>query len=126
METHVKKGSNKRKGRDQSLRINQKFQRNSRPKRNFPSFECFTCHKMGNIARNFPLKAEHLKKRNKKFHAHAVENDDPFEEKNNGDEESTEGYVLISTLTEPVSNGSDTWLVESGSSRHMTGYKDSL
>ena len=89
MKTHAKKGSNKRKLRDQSPKINQKFQRNSRPKRDFSSFECFSRHNMGHIARNYPLKAEQLKKRNKKFHAHAVEDDDAIEEKNNEVDNST-------------------------------------
>ena len=51
---------------------------------------------MGHIARNCPLKEEQLKK---KLHAHAAEENEPVEEKNNGDEESTEEYVLISALT---------------------------
>ena len=40
--------------------------------------------------------------------------------------DSCEEYVLISTLTGSVSHGSDTWLVDSGASKHMIGYKDSL
>jgi hypothetical protein len=33
---------------------------------------------------------------------------------------------LISALIGTVTHGSDTWLVDSGASKHMTGYKDSL
>ena len=33
---------------------------------------------------------------------------------------------MISALTGSVSPGNDTWLVYSGASKHMTGYKDSL
>jgi hypothetical protein len=33
---------------------------------------------------------------------------------------------LISALTGTITHGSDTWLVDSGVSRHMIGYKDSL
>ena len=81
---------------------------------------------MGHIARNCHLKEEQFKKRNKNFHAHAVEDDDPIEEKTNEDEDSNEEYVLISSLTGSVSHGSDTWLVDNGASKHMIGYKDSL
>ena len=35
-------------------------------------------------------------------------------------------YVLISALTCTVTHGNDTWLVDSGASKHMTGYKDYL
>ena len=33
---------------------------------------------------------------------------------------------MISTLTGIITHGSDTWLVDSGASKHMIGYKDSL
>ena len=45
---------------------------------------------MGHTARNSPLKAEQFKKRNKKFHAHAVEDDDSYIETNNEYGDSTE------------------------------------
>ena len=59
--------------------------------------------------------------------AHAAEDDDQENEKRTReDEDSCEEYVLISALTGSVSHGSDTWLVDSCASKHMTGYKDSL
>ena len=81
---------------------------------------------MGHIARNCPLKQEQFKKGNKKFHAHAVEDDDSIEEKANEYEYSNEEYVLISSLIGSLTHGSDTWLVDNGASKHMIGYKDSL
>ena len=82
---------------------------------------------MGHISINFPLKEEQLKKRNKSFQAHAAEDDDQEDEKRTKeDEDSYEEYVLISALMGSVSHGSDTWLVDSGASKHMTCYKDSL
>ena len=33
---------------------------------------------------------------------------------------------LVSALTGTITDSSDTWLVDSGASRHMTGYRDSL
>jgi hypothetical protein len=42
------------------------------------------------------------------------------------EDDSDEEYVLISSLTGMVTHGSDTWLVDSGASKHMIGYKDSL
>ena len=35
-------------------------------------------------------------------------------------------YVLIFALTGTITHGSDTWLVDSGASKHMSGFKDSL
>ena len=63
--SHAKKGKNKRNDRDQSPRRNQIFQRNTNPKMEFSSVECFTCHNMGHIAINFLLKQYQFKKRNK-------------------------------------------------------------
>ena len=63
----------------------------------------------------------------KRFQAHVVEDSDQEVEKEaKKDEESSEEYVLISTIAWSVSQGNDTWLVDSGASKHMTGYKDSL
>ena len=39
---------------------------------------------------------------------------------------SSEEYVLISTLTRSVSPRNDTWLIDSGASKCMTGFKESL
>ena len=33
---------------------------------------------------------------------------------------------MISVLTGTVTHGSDTWLIDSGASKHMSGYKDSF
>ena len=55
------------------------------------------------------------------FHAHvAKDSDREVEEEEKKDEESSKEYVLISALTVSVSQGNDTWLVDSGASKHMT------
>ena len=62
--------------------------------------------------------------KNKRFQDHtAEENDQEYEERNKENEYSCEYYVLISALTGPVSPGNDTWLVDSGSYKHMIVYK---
>ena len=40
--------------------------------------------------------------------------------------QSDEEYVLISALTSTVTHGNNDWLVDSGASKHMTGYKESF
>ena len=37
-----------------------------------------------------------------------------------------EEYVLFSTLSGPVTPREDTWLIDSGASKHMTGQKKTL
>jgi hypothetical protein len=78
---------------------------------------------MGHIAKNFPARKEEYKKRNKRHHARAVEDEEPpmkmFKE-------NIEDYVLISALSGSVSHGEDTWLIDSGASKHMTGQRNIL
>ena len=63
----------------------------------------------------------------KRQHAHVAKDYEPTNkrfrrEKDDSDEE----YVLISALTGTISHGSNDWFVDSGASKHMTGYKESF
>lgn len=61
---------------------------------------------------------------NKRHHANAAE-EGPSQKKertNNFDIE----YSLISALTGTVTHGNDTWLVDSGAYKHMTGFQEYL
>jgi hypothetical protein len=40
--------------------------------------------------------------------------------------EQIEDYVLISSLSGSMSPGEDTWLIDSGASKNMTGQRDIL
>ena len=63
----------------------------------------------------------------RRFQAHAAEDSDQGEkEETKKDEDSSEEYVMISALTGSVSPGNDTWLIDSGASKHMIGFKESL
>ena len=86
------------------------------------------------ITRNCPLKREEYKKRNnyKRHHAHLAEDEDEEEEEEEGPqrkqarEEEAEEYVLFSALFGSVTPREDTWLIDSGASKHMTGQKKIL
>jgi hypothetical protein len=78
---------------------------------------------MGHISKNFLARREEYKKRNKRHHAHTVEDEEP---PTNMIKEKIEEYVLISSLSGLVSPGEDTWLIDSGSSKHMTGQREIL
>ena len=42
------------------------------------------------------------------------------------DSSSEDEYVLISALTGNITHGSNDWLIDSGASKHMIGFKESL
>ena len=81
---------------------------------------------MGHIARHCPLKKDQFKKKNQKYHSHAAEENKSDKERATENEDSSEEYVLISSLTGAITHGSDTWLINSGASKHMIRHKDSL
>jgi hypothetical protein len=101
-----------------------KFQKGQR---NNPNIICFCCQKMGHIARKCSLiQRPREKKGDKRNHVHTTENYETPKKVAKEDESSDEEYVLISALTGTFTHGSDIWLVDSGASKHVTGYKDSL
>ena len=62
--------------------------------------------------------------KNKLVQIPVEDNDQEDGERAKENEYSYEEYVLIYSLTGSVSRGNDTWIVDSGASKHMTGYKD--
>jgi hypothetical protein len=102
----------------------QKYHKGQRKGKDFSSYQCYHCDKMGHIAKNYPAGKEEYKKRNnKRHHSHVAEDDEP-PKKVTRDE--IEDYVLFSALSESVTPGEDTWLINSSASKHMTGQKDIL
>jgi len=80
---------------------------------------------MGHIAKFCPCAKEQTNKRkSKRHHAHAAEDDEPV--RKGREEDSDDEYTLISTLTVTITHGIDTWLIDSGASKHMTGNKKAL
>ena len=55
----------------------------------------------------------------------AAEEEGPSQKKERNDNSNNE-YSLISALTGMVTSGNNTWLVNSGASNHMTGFKNYL
>jgi hypothetical protein len=59
----------------------------------------------------------------KRHHAHATEDDEPPKKLA---KEEIEEYVLFSALLGYMTVGEETWLIDSGASKHMTGEKNTL
>ena len=65
----------------------------------------------------------------RRHHAHAAEDDELSRKRSryeSEDSSSEEEYVLISALTGNITHGSDDWLIASGASKHMMGFKESF
>lgn len=64
-----------------------------------------------------------------KHHASAAAEEEELRRRtreSSSDQERREEYYLVSTLSGSFTNSKDSWLVDSGASRHMTGYKGVL
>ena len=64
-------------------------------------------------------------------HAHLVEDEDEEKEeegppRKQAREEYAQEYVLFSALSRSITPREDTWLIDSGASKHMTGQKKTL
>ena len=73
------------------------------------------------MSKNGSKKKNNSKRRH---HAHTIEDDDPPRKKVK--QESEYEYVLISDLMGTITHGSKYWLIDSGASKHMTGFKESF
>jgi hypothetical protein len=78
---------------------------------------------MGHIAKFCPTRREEYKRKQKRHHAHAVEDEEPPAKMLR---EQIKDHVLISALSGSITPGEDTWLIGNGASKHMTGQKDIL
>ena len=93
---------------------------------------CYTCDEIGHFSRHCPMNMNGSKKKKnskRKHHAHIAEDDDPPRKKvkqESEDSSSDDEYVLISTLTETVTHGRKDWIIDSGASKHMIGFKESF
>jgi hypothetical protein len=74
---------------------------------------------MGHKVNNCPVRKEEYKRKHKRQHAHISEDEEP-------PMKMIKDHVLISALSGSVSPREDTWLIDSGASKHMTGKKNTL
>jgi transposase InsO family protein len=135
--THTKGGRKKpyfqketHKEPQQSNKFNHKeshprrFQKKGqRKERDYSSVQCYHCDKMGHIAKFCPARREEYKRKHKRLHAHVVEDEEPLTKMIR---EQIKDYVLISALSRSVTPGEDTWFIDSGASKHMTGQRNIL
>ena len=81
-------------------------------------FQCYNCRKYDHYAKQ----CQGSQKR--KHHASTADVDEDAPPKRSRNDDHTKFF--ISALAGMVPTTSDTWLIDSGASRHMTGYKENL
>ena len=103
-----KKGKNKNNKRKRNFH----GKGQSKQKKDLSKIQCFRCDLYGHYAINCPDRS--------KPQASFAKS----EKSNEGNE--YEKYVFYSTLSSQISTKRNTWIVDSRSSRHITGYQDNL
>ena len=101
-------------------------------RKNISRSRCYTCDEIWHFEKDCRKNNNHSQKKKgkkRRHHAHVAENDEPSKKRSryeSEDSSSEDEYVLISTLTGNITHGSDDWLIDSGASKHMTGFKNPL
>jgi hypothetical protein len=119
LSSHAKKG--RRKRRSFSKAFNDK-KTSAAPgheqRKDISRIQCFRCDKYGHIAQNCPNRKKGSQ------HASTVDVDSKPPQRDEGIKD--EAFFFISALSDTVPTDSDIWLIHSGASRHMTGYREHL
>ena len=76
---------------------------------------------MRHIEKLCPARQEEYNRKHKRHHVHAVEDEEPPAKMIR---EQIKDHVLISALSGSVTPREDTWLIDSGASKHLTGQID--
>ena len=103
---------------------------------NLSHIRCFQCDQLGHYAKDckkFPSQGKRGgKSKRKKFHALAVveegeEKQQPQKRMTRvATKEEKQECFLVSALSGSITDVEHIWLIDSGASRHMTGFKDSI
>ena len=140
VEAHIVAREEKMGSEDQALTVHSKSHSKTTKRRShhfrgkhshkYNTRKDYTCDEAGHYARNCPKKQKLIKRSNKRIHhAHAAEDDEPSKKRSRYESEdslSEEEFVLIFALTGNITHGSNDWLIDSGASKHMTGFKESF
>jgi hypothetical protein len=116
---HIKKGGRNRRISSQAFEGKKTSSASGHDHRKDKSkIQCFRCDKYGHFARDCPTK--------KKGRQLASTVDVDPEPHQRDEDIKDEAFFFISTLSGTVPTDIDIWLIDSGASKHMTGYRDHL
>ena len=101
--------TNSYKGKKKHFKKKKGNQRNDKPKKDLSKVKCFKCEKFGHYRSNCPENSK------QQVNCTNITKEDNYDPKKR---------VLYSALSNEVS--STAWVIDSGSSRHIIGYKEEL
>ena len=89
---------------------------------------CFSCQKLGHFAKDCKSKKRREFKGKHDASTVAEEEDESRNKskRSSSPQEKKKDYLLVSALSGNIVNNKDSWLVDSGASRHIIGYKEIL
>ena len=108
------------------------FHHKDNMRKDLSRLRCYTYDERGNFAKYYPrnkINSHKMKGNKRRHHVHATEDDEPSKKRSRYESEYSsreDEYVLISALTGNITHGSDDWIIESGASKHMMGFKESF
>jgi hypothetical protein len=95
--------------------------------------KCFNCNKLGHYARDCRNPPSQQKRKGRFQASVATEEAKPQEEPQRRqtraatkEQEQQKEYYLISALSGTITKSEEIWLIDSGASKHMTGFKQNL
>jgi hypothetical protein len=88
--------------------------------------KCFSCNKLDHFAKDCWFRKKYARKG--KHHASTGEDDESKRNQKSpsNEKENRKEYYLVSALSSSVFTRLKTWLIDSGASKHMIGYKEIL
>jgi hypothetical protein len=117
--SHAKRGIRNRRSFNKAFKDNKtSVALGHKHRKDNSNIQCFICDKYGHIARNCPTK--------KKGRQHASIVDVDLEPHQRDEDINDETFFFVSTLSSKIPTDSDIWLIDSGPSRHMIGYREHL
>jgi hypothetical protein len=119
--TRARKSKGKRRGFSKNFKGRKSTPNCEHKKKDMSNVQCFRCDKYGHYVKNCPTW-----KKGKKHASTANVDLEPPQRKSRNANMNDEEFFFSSSLSSMVPTSNDVWLIDSGASRHVIGYREHL